>query len=402
MMQILHTISENNTRHFEKPKFELADIFNRYWQEYHVKHNTSKLQRSVVWAIRNCRTSVLGGHIERCTNDVCSYIKNAYNSCRNRNCPKCQFSRQIKWVHDRLKELLPVPYYHVVFTLPHSLNDLALCNKEVIYDLFFKSAAFTLNAFSQDPKYLGAQLGFFGILHTWGSTLTYHIHIHFIVTGGGLAFDGSGFKRLPYKEEFIFPVKAMSRTMRGKFIKLFKAAFRENRLKFPGDLKSIEQPANFYDFCSKVGSEDWVVYSKKPFAGPEKVVDYIGRYTHRVAISNHRLVAIDNGSITFKYKDYQDEEKIKEMTLTADHFIQRFLWHIVPEGFRKIRYYGFLSPGNRQEKVDLIQKLLDVVVEKSSWASKSISEWIDRYDAVLNHRCPMCKTGIIEYLFAPT
>jgi hypothetical protein len=238
-----------------------------------------------VRAIGNCRTRVLGGHIERCTNDVCSYVKNANNSCRNRNCHKCQFSRQIKWVYDRLKELLTVSYYQLVF---------------------------------------------------------------------------------------------------------------------PGDLRSIEQPADFYDFCSKVRNEKWVVYSKKPFAGSEKVFDYIGRYTHRVAISTHRLAAIDNGSVTFKYKDYQDGEKIKEMTLTADHFVQRFLWHIVPEGFCTIRYYGFLAPGNRQEKVDLIRKLLDVIVEKSSWAAKSISEWLDRYEAILNQRCPMCKVGVIEYLFAPT
>jgi hypothetical protein len=401
-MQQHQAIPQNRTGHFKRPKFEIADIFNRYWEKFLATHKVSKWQRYVVWAIRVCRTSELGGHIERCTNEFCDYVKNAYNSCRNRNCPKCQFSRQIKWVYDRLKELLPVPYYHVVFTLPHSVNDLTLCNKDVIYDLFFKAAAYTLNAFSQDPRYLGAQLGFFGILHTWGSTLTYHVHIHFIVTGGGLAYDGSGFKMLPYREEFIFPVKAMSRTMRGRFVKLLKQAYRENRLNFPGDLQSIARPADFYDFCSRVGNEEWVIYSKKPFAGPEKVVEYIGRYTHRVAISNHRIINIENDRITFRYKDYQDDEKIKEMTVSAEHFIQRFLWHIVPEGFRKIRYYGFLSPGNREEKIDLIKKLLDELIEKSSSILDSIASWLDRYDEVLNRRCPVCKIGIIEYLFAPT
>ena len=380
---------------FKQPKYELADIFNLYWKGYKENHNTSPWQNKAIWLIQNCRTSRLGGHIATCSNTECDYQKNAYNSCRNRNCPKCQGSKQIEWVRNRLEEILPIPYYHHIFTLPHKLNDLALCNKKVVYDLFFKSAAYTLNAFSRDPKYLNAQLGFIGILHSWGRTLSYHVHIHFIVTGGGLAKDR--FKRLPYQNKFLFPSLALSRTIRGYFVKQLKKAYSNGLLQFPGNLERISNSKAFDGFCREVGKEAWYNYIEKPFSGPEQVVKYIGQYTHRIAISNHRIREIDNNHIKFRYKDFKDESKQKVMSLASDQFIQRFLWHVLPSGFKRIRHFGFLSSGNRRECFEKIKYLLDELSQSSIDSLNRIQEWILNVDAILTKRCPKCKAGTLEF-----
>jgi hypothetical protein len=390
----------------KRPKYELADIFSRYWSKYKETHKTSPEQNKVVTAIQRCRTSKLGGHIEVCTNKECDYTTHAYNSCRNRNCPKCQGPKQLEWVRQRLLELLPIPYFHHVFTLPHILNPLALCNKEIIYDLFFKSCSYTLKAFSRDPKFLNAQLGFIGIIHTWGQQLPYHIHIHFIITGGGIAYDNSRFIRLPYQEKFMFPSEAMSRMIRGRFEKLLQKAYDEGKLRFPGELAEIKSPDAFKRFRKKVGQQAWYNYTKEPFAGPEQVVKYISRYTHRVAISNHRLLGIDKGQVTFRYKDYQDKDKhgipkTKELTLSAESFIQRFLWHIVPSGFKKIRHYGFLSPGCRKEKLPFARSLLEVLSEHTILCIKGVKEWLDQFGPFLDRICPKCKTGTLVYELVP-
>jgi len=388
-----------------RPKYELAQIIKLYWHKYCDRHKVHSEQQKVINAILNCRTEKLGGHIERCTNNDCDYTTNAYNSCRNRNCPKCQYSKQLQWVHDRLKELLPIPYFHHVFTLPHILNPLTMCNKEVIYGLFFNACTYILNAFAKDPKFLGAKIGFIGIMHTWGQPLGYHVHIHFIISGGGLAFDGSKFKRLPYKENFLFPSKAMSKTLRGKFVKLLKKAYEDGKLVFPGELKDIEKPQAFQRFCNEVGRQEWYNYTKKPFSGAERVVQYISRYTHRVAISNHRLLDIANDKVTFSYKDYKDKDekgipKTKEMTLSSEHFIQRFLWHILPSGFKKIRHCGFLSSGSRKTNIALARSLLDIN-EKTVLSITTIKKWLEKYSDFLERKCPKCGIGTLVYEMVP-
>jgi len=296
---------------------------------------------------------------------------------------------------DRLLELLPLPYYHVVFTMPHCLNDLVLCNKEILYEAFFAATSFALNKFSLDPKFLGAQPGFFGILHTWGQTLSYHVHIHYIVIGGGLDNRNQQLVRLPYQNKFLFPAKAMSKTVRGKFVQLLKAAFYKGQLKFPGELAPLSARDTFLGLCSKVGNEAWVNYVKKPFAGPEQVLNYVGRYTHRVAISNHRIKDVNDAGVTFEYKDYDDDSRIKFMTLDPEHFIQRFLWHCLPKGFRKIRYYGFMGYAVRSEKIKQIRSLLQELWDETVKASHAIQAWLDQYAEFLEKRCPKCKIGFM-------
>jgi hypothetical protein len=376
-----------------RPRWEVADIFNRFWDSFRKRHKVSPHQDDIAEAILRCRTSELGGHKETCP--VCDYQYEAYNSCRNRHCPKCQYRRRMEWMKDRLLELLPLPYYHVVFTMPHCLNNLVLCNKEILYEAFFAATSYALNKFSLDPKFLGAQPGFFGILHTWGQTLSYHVHIHYIVIGGGLDNQNHQFIRLPCQNEFLFPAKAMSKTVRGKFVQLLKAAFYKGQLQFPGELASLSERDAFLRFCGTVGNESWVNYVKKPFAGPEQVLNYVGRYTHRVAISNHRIKEVNDAGVTFEYKDYDDDSRIKYMTLDPEHFIQRFLWHCLPKGFRKIRYYGFMGYAVRSKKIAQIRELLQELWDETIKANQAIQAWLDQYTEFLEKRCPKCKIGFM-------
>ena len=351
---------DNTTRHLrahthtpgcDKPRYELADIFNRYWDAFAAKFGVSNHQYNTVQHIRNCRTSRLKYHIEYCSNKDCDYRTPAYNSCRDRNCPKCLNSKRMKWVHDRLLELLPIPYFHAVFTMPHSFLTFILYNPALVFDLFFKAAAYTMNAFARKAKYLGADIGFYGILHTWGQTLAYHPHIHFIVTGGGFSNGDENWQRLPYQEKFIFPVKTMSRLMRRKFVELLKQAWQKEELRYPARIAQLESEDYFDEFCRDISKKTWYIYAKPPFSGPEKVIEYFSRYTHRVAIANGRLLAIDNDRVSFTYRDYHDDNRIKVMSLSADRFIQRFLRHILPAGFKKIRHHGIFSPGCRTAKL---------------------------------------------------
>jgi len=294
----------------------------------------------VVGAIRKCRTAALGAHVRKC--DHCGHLEIAYNSCRNRHCPKCQGAKQEQWVQARIQDLLPVPYHHVVFTLPDEpLHTLMLYNKSVMYDLFFQSAAETLHTFARDAEHLGAEIGFTGVLHTWGQTLCYHPHLHFIVTGGGISPNGQRWVALRYGAKFLFPVKAMSQVMRGKFIEKLRRAHKRGELRFEGDVAPLVDREVFERFLDELAKKAFVIYNKRPFGTPEQVIAYIGRYTHRVAISNYRLLDIEDGQVQFGYRDNQDGGKQKTMELRACEFIRRFLLHVLPEGFKKVGTTAF-------------------------------------------------------------
>jgi len=378
--------------HFKKPRYELADIFKRYGASYGRRHKLSWQQRKVMWAIANCRTQVMGGHRKKC--DSCDYIDSSYDSCRCRHCPKCQGSLRWKWVQARLSELLPIPYYHVVFTLPHLLNSLALYNKGVIYEIFYQAVAGALITFGWEGRYLGALLGFIAVLHTWGKALSYHVHWHFIVTGGGISADEQRWKGLPYGKKFLFPAEAVSSVVCGKFIALLDEAYRQGELRFPADLECLSHPVAFEHFKADIAAQAWYWYAKKPFAGPERLIKYIGRYTHRVAISNQRIVGLDEGKITFRSKDYRDGEKWKCMSLGWEVFIQRWLWHILPKGFRRIRYGGFLSSNfTRRQKIELARRLLGVLQQQANAQAATGEAWHDDRDPEAEAKCPVCKHG---------
>ena len=371
----------------------LAEIFDLYLEGYLRNHHVSPYQERVIAAIQACRTSALGGHVYRC--NQCGYQRYEYDSCRNRHCPQCQVFQKVKWVAARLTELLPIPYYHAVFTMPHSLNNLALYNKKLMYDLFFKATSSALNTFAQDRRFLGAKLGFIGILHTWGQKLNHHIHVHYIVTGGGLSGDGSRWVNLPYRKKFLFPEKAISRRVRRTFAKLLWRAYIQDKLVFPDSLAHLKHPYAFDRFLNKVAWEDWKSHMKEPFGSPEIVVKYIGRYTHRVAISNGRLNSISDGKINFDYKKYQDGKVYPDdKTLDYEEFIRRFLMHVIPAGFKRIRHYGFLASGVRTKSLKAASRLLDAIARKLADAQSAFDAWFDDGDNKLN--CPHCQQGILQ------
>jgi len=369
-----------------RPQYEVADIFNLYGDEYRQTHNLTQDQLNVMYAICHCRTAAYGFHADVCDN--CGHIETAYNSCRNRHCPKCQGIAKRKWVNARLDELLPVAYHHAVFTLPNQLSKLSLYNQKLIYDLLFDAASQTLLVFGDDPKWLGAKIGFYGILHTWSQTLWPHVHIHFIVTAGGLTADGRWIEP-KYKGKFLFPVNALSKVFRGKFIEGLKKAYYAGELALPDNLKELKDTDKFEQWIDRLVSRNWVVNSKPPFAGPEEVVRYIGRYTHRVAISNSRILSVENSQIRFSYKDNKEKDKSKmwkEMVLPADQFIERFLWHILPPHYHRIRHYGFLTNGKKKANLELISQSFSSQedVETSAQTTTENSDGIT---------CPKCKKG---------
>ena len=359
----------------------LAEIIDRYYADYCRTHKLSAHQHRVLTSIRNCRTRALGGHLREC--DVCKHREIAYNSCGDRHCPKCQSNRGMKWLRDQLATILPIPYYHVVFTLPHELNDLCLCNQRVMYELFFQSATQTLQTFAADKRYLGGKLGIIAMLHTWGQNLSYHVHLHMIVTGGGLCEDTHRWRNLPYDSKFIFPVKAVSKVMRGKFLAGLRKLYDTEALKYPGKLSPLSWHGNFKQFMNQLYETTFYSYAKRPFTGSEKMFGYVGKYSNKVAISNSRIKGIDGGEIHFSYKDYRDAHKSKVMRLTSEEFLRRYLQHILPVGFRKIRYYGLFAPGCRSKYIDLIRKLL--------YLDFGISERdLNRNDLI----CAKCRRGV--------
>lgn len=340
-----------------QPPFEVADIIRQYGNSFIAKHRSwlTWLHLRVLYAIAVCRTATLGGHLDRCSR--CGHEAISYCSCRNRHCPKCQTNARDKWLAERSKELLPVSYVHVVFTLPHEFSWLALQNKKVVYDLLFRTSAATLLEIAADPKHLGGEIGFLSVLHTWGQNLQHHPHIHCVIPSGGLSPDHQRWIHPRYP--FFLPVTVLSRVFRGKFIAGLKRAFRQRQLVFPGSLRALAGEKAFHAFLRPFFRQDWVVYAKRPFGGPEHVLHYLARYTHRVAISNHRLISVADGKVTFLWKDYAHGSKQRKMTVTAEEFLRRFMLHVLPRGFVRIRFSGFLANRRRQPLLPLCKQLLE-------------------------------------------
>jgi hypothetical protein len=342
----------------ERPTLEVADIFRAHgpaWRRTERGH-LGLGQLKVMSAIEQCRSIALGGHALRCSS--CAEAQIAYNSCRNRHCPKCQASAAQRWLEARRADLLPVEYYHVVFTLPAPISAIAYTNKEIIYGLLFDVAAETLRAIAADPKHLGARIGVTLVLHTWGSALTHHPHVHGIVPGGGLAFDAD--RWVPCKPGFFLSVRVLSRLFRRRFLEELQNAHRSGQLKFFGEHVDLSDADAFADWLAPLRQWEWVVYAKRPFAGPEAVLAYLSRYTHRVAISNSRLIAHDDRGVTFRWKDYREHgpTRHKTMTLQTQEFMRRFLLHVLPSGFHRIRHYGLLANANRQRDIQTVRELL--------------------------------------------
>jgi hypothetical protein len=355
-------------------------------------------------AIEVCRTAVLGGHLERC--DQCGFERNAFNSCRDRHCPKCQCLARAQWIEDRQIELLDAPYFHVVFTVPEEIAAIAYQNKEVVYGILFQVTAETLKAIAADPKHLGAEIGFFAVLHTWGQNLQVHPHLHCVVPGGGLSPDGQ--RWVPCRPGFFLPVRVLSRLFRRLFLEALHKAFDSGKLQFFAALESLSEPDAFAQLLDRMKACEWVVYAKRPFAGPKQVLDYVGRYTHRVAISNNRLLDIENGQVRFQWKDYRHEGQSKTMTLSAGEFIRRFLLHVLPDGFQRIRYYGFLGNRYRKEKLERCRRLLGMPAPASPTSEPPAEkDYRDRYEELTGrplHQCPQCGQGrmLVVKILAPT
>jgi hypothetical protein len=385
----------------DRPKLEVADVFRRYGEAYRQEHGASlsMAQRRVMTAIEVCRTAVLGGHLEQC--DHCGHQRNAYNSCSDRHCPKCQSFARFKWLQDRESELLNTQYFHVVFTLPQQIATMAYQNKRELYGILFRATAETLLTIAADPKHLGAKIGFFVVLHTWGQNLLHHPHLHCVVTGGGLSADSSQW--ISCRVGFFLSVWVLSRLFRRLFLEYLVKAFDAGKLQFFSSLESLRDRSSFLDYLAPLREAEWVVYAKRPFAGPEQVLDYVGRYTHRVAISNNRLLDIAEGKVTFRYKDYRHDSQQKTMTLQAEEFIRRFLLHVLPEGFQRIRYYGFLANRYREQKLTRCRELLGMPPCEPS-ASEAAKDYPERYKELTGsslRECPVCHQGrmlVIEIL----
>ena len=374
-----------------RPTLEVADIFRDHgaaWREANRGH-ISLGQLKVMSAIERCRTVALGGHVTRCENGACSHTVISFNSCRNRHCPKCQASAAAKWLADREAELLPVPYFHVVYTLPSQLRDIAYQNKRVIYDLLMKAAAETTLAIAADPKRLGAKIGITAVLHTWGSAMTHHPHVHMIVPGGGLSEDGN--RWIAARADFLVRIDVLASLFRGKFLGLLSDAHAAGKLVFFNSHAGLADKKTFKRFLGPLRHIKWVVYCKPPFAGPKQVLRYLSRYTHRVAISNRRLVAADDGGVSFRWKDYRIEgpERWKTMTLTAHEFIRRFLLHVLPRGFHRIRHYGLFANGNRAEAIAKARALLAVAAPVAENAEATAAAEPEQ-PCILPRPCPCC------------
>jgi hypothetical protein len=377
---------------------EVADVFRHYGEAYRQRcgASLSTAQRRVMRAIELCRTAALGGHVEQCDN--CGHQRISYNSCRSRSCPKCQSLARAQWVEDRQAELLNTQYFHVVFTLPDKIAAIAYQNKAPVYDILFRAAAQTLRTIGADPAHLGAEIGITTVLHSWGSTMTFHPHLHCVVTGGGLSPDGT--RWITCRPRFFLPVRVLSRLFRRLFLEDLKNAFYAGKLAFFSSLQVLHERAAFLRYLAPLRRAKWVVYSKPPFAGPQQVLDYLGRYTHRIAISNNRLLAIDDGKVRFRWKDYRNGGRWRTMTLTAEEFIRRFLLHVLPAGFQRIRYYGFLCNRYRQQKLARCRELLGMPAAQSA-TDEATDDYRDRYERVTGislKQCPVCRDGHMIFL----
>ena len=373
-----------------RPALEVADIFRDHgaaWRSANAGH-VSLDQLKVMSAIERCRTAALGGHVERCENEKCGYTHIAYNSCRNRHCPKCQGAAAREWLAEREAELLPVPYFHVVFSLPAKIADIAYQNKAAIYDILFKASAETMITIAADPKHLGARIGVLSVLHTWGSALNHHPHVHMIVPGGGISLDGA--RWVACRPDFLLYVGVLSRLFRRLVLEKLTAAHSAGELQFFSRHAALANTRAFAAYLAPLRNSKWVVYCKRPFAGPEQVLRYLARYTHRVAISNRRLLSLDDKGVTFKWKDYRLEgrERYQVMTLTTHEFIRRFLMHVLPAGFHRIRYYGLLASGKRADNIARARELLTLPIIPVD-AIKAANTNADQPQTP-EHRCPCC------------
>jgi len=369
-----------------RPTVEVADVFRAPGDNFIDRHTLGIQQLKVIRAITRCRTAALGGHA-----DVCPNCKEApvisYNSCRNRHCNKCQSQARERWMDARHQELLQTRYFHVVFTLPHELHTLVLQNQEALYNLLFRAVAETLREVARNPKHLGAEIGFFGILHTWGQNLLFHPHIHCVIPGGGISPDKERWIHPRYP--FFLPVKALGKVFRGKFVDGLRRLYRKKQLICAGSIQHLEKSQCFSAFLRTLFRQSWVVYAKPAFGGPEQVIRYLGRYTHRVAISNHRLISFDGGTVTFRWRDYAGGNKQRVMTVSAEEFMRRFLVHVLPKAFVRIRHFGVLANHCRAASIDLCRKLLEMApLVRTSEGPPPNPSW----------RCPRCQATLILVL----
>jgi putative transposase/transposase-like zinc-binding protein len=365
-----------------RPRLEIADIFRLHGEVYRQKHSLLPEQRDAMRAIEICRTDVLGGHLDVC--DACGLVRPAYNSCRNRHCPKCQALAQALWIEKRMERVLPTHSFHVVFTLPHEIGPLALSNRRIIFDLLFSSASRTLVELGRDEQRLGALLGVTAVLHTWTQDLRFHPHAHCVVTGGGLATAGD--RWISTRPKHLFPVRVMSALFRGKFLDALARVYEQGKLDLNGACGDLADRERFHRFKDELYRKPWVVYAKRPFAGPEQVFKYLGRYTHRVAISNHRLLSFDEHDVSFRRKDGS------QVTVSVEEFIRRFLLHILPDGFVKIRHYGLLASSNVRTKLEAARRHLKAE-DKPTEENRAEPTWQERLLALTGFdvtRCPRC------------
>lgn len=372
---------------------EVADIFRQIGPAYREAQaaHLSRGQRRVMSAIERCRTASLGGHVEQC--DACGHQRVAYNSCRNRHCPKCQSLTRAQWLEQRQVDLLPVEYFHVVFTVPQEIASIAYQNKAVVYDILFRATAETLRTIAADPRHMGAEIGFIAILHTWGQNLLHHPHLHCVVPGGGVSPDGT--RWVACRHGFFLPVRVLSRLFRRLFIEQLKQAHADGELLFFNSLADLAKPEAFARYLAPVSRTEWVVYAKRPFGGPEQVLEYLGRYTHRVAISNNRLVGFTGDEVTFQWKDYRHEARHKVMQLESQEFVRRFLLHVLPPGFQRIRHYGLLANRSREEKLRHCRDLLDAPTPPTE-VPEIGEDYRDRYQRLTGislRDCPACGHG---------
>ena len=367
----------------------LGDIFTLFAGQYRKEHKLPGQQLKTMFAIQHCRTSVLGGHIDKC--DSCGQTRVFYNSCRNRHCPQCQGMKKVKWVDKLASTLLPVSYFHIVFTIPSELNRLVLVNQKCLYDILFKAASESILTLSKDRKYLNAQSGVVAVLHTWGQNLMEHPHLHTIVPSGGWC-ETAGCWR-PSSKKFFMPVKVISAVFKGKFLSFLKVAYQQKRLKFEGEIKSLRQGNEFKALLNVVYAKHWVVYAKKPFRKTAHIINYLGRYTHRVAISNNRIMGLEADNVIFRWRDYRDKGKQKAMKLHASEFIRRFLLHVLPKGFCKIRYFGIFASRNRKLLLLKCQKAIGYRETKSKFTGLSWQDTLLLISGINVSKCPICKTG---------
>jgi len=388
-----------------RPALEVADVFRahgQHWRDSHAGH-VSLAQLKVMSAVEHCRSEVLGGHVLHCP--ACEHVQIAYNSCRNRHCPKCQASAAKRWLAARQTELLPVDYYHVVFTLPQPISELAYYNKSVMYGLLLKAAAQTLLTIGADTRHLGARLGVTFVLHTWGSAMTHHPHVHGIIPGGGLSLDGE--KWVSCKSGFFLPVRVLSRLFRRLYLEKLREAFEHNKLQFFGECLPIKEDKAFLVWLSRQRKTEWVVYAKRPFSGPQAVLAYLSRYTHRVAIANSRLVAMDEQTVSFRWKNYRvkEQNRHRTMVLTKDEFMRRFLLHVLPSGFHRIRHYGLTANAGRKKNLDKARKLLHVETPTVPMGEGEIDEK-KAHEQAPTFVCPCCGaamevTEVLPHLYLP-